>query len=198
MKSILNSILQWFLHSRKRCSMHFSAFLSVINSSISAHTRKFIDGCTGTLCMFQIQMGSFAGKPIFILHPIECYQTEWCQQSFIINLLPSICHDNHSILLARCHTALQHFQIILTTNAWKKFWANDVYLSLSACVLCILGPNLIIILKPPLLFTCWHPLFHLLKDLLPLGCFLLGLGYLLFQIAQKVGWVYFSCSNSIG
>jgi hypothetical protein len=27
---------------------------------------------------------------------------------------------------------------------------------------------------------------------------LLGLGYLLFQIAQKVGWVYFSCSNSIG
>ncbi len=83
------------------------------------------------------------------------------------------------------------FQIILTTNTWKKLELMVSIWVVSACVLCILGPSLVIILKPPLLFTCWHPLFHLLNDLLPLGGFLLGLGYLLFQIAQKVRLVYF-------
>ncbi len=90
----------------------------------------------------------------------------------------------------RSHSSSK-FQIILTTNAWKKLELMVSIWVVSACVLCILGPSLVIILKPPLLFTCWHPLFHLLNDLLPLGGFLLGLGYLLFQIAQKVGWVYF-------
>ncbi len=150
---------------------------------MSAHTRKFINCCPGSFCTFQIQMSSFAGKPIFILHPIQCHNLEPYRRSFIRKKLPTIHHDKISMRMQN-NTAAS-FKITMS------FWAGASQVSKQ----CDQASNLVIILKPSLLFTCGHPLFHLVKNLLPPGCFLLDLSYLLFQLAQKVWWVFLSCGQ---